>query len=117
MPSRAPRICSLHRVAYLTSCRACDAARWAEQDRRRETSNARGYGEGWPRVRRLALERDDYLCQDCRREGRNNLATEVDHVEPIDKRPDLRLALGNLRSLCHAHHVAKTRRDKQHAAT
>lgn len=35
----------------------------------------------------------------------------VDHVIPLRERPDLRLALANLQSLCWRCHAAKTRED------
>lgn len=109
---RPERICSLHRVLHTTGCPKCQATRWQQQDQRRGSSHARGYDKAWARVAKLALQRDQYLCQDCLALGTYTLATEVDHVLPIDTHPHLRLQLDNLRSLCHPHHVAKTRRDK-----
>lgn len=38
-------------------------------------------------------------------------AVEVDHVVPIRERPDLRLDMSNLQSVCHACHSAKTARE------
>ena len=54
----------------------------------------------WRRLRRLALQRDRYLCQDCLEKGVIRTATEVHHVAPVDERPELALELDNLRSLC-----------------
>ena len=60
----------------------------------------------WRRLRREALERDHYICVDgmtAKLRGeriRPRTATVVHHIEPIEKRPDLRLELSNLVSLC-----------------
>lgn len=64
----------------------------------------------WRRARRQALERDHYICQDClaaKRRGemvRPRTATAVHHIQPVEQRPDLRLELSNLISLCDACH-------------
>ena len=60
----------------------------------------------WRRARKAALERDFYICQDClaaKRRGemiRPRTATVVHHIQPIELRPDLKLDLDNLVSLC-----------------
>ena len=54
------------------------------------------------------------FCEDCLQEGiRNDEDIEVDHVIPIDVRPDLRLEITNLRSRCRRHHRLKTNADQQ----
>ena len=58
----------------------------------------------WARVRRTALERDDYRCQTCGRGGR----MEVDHIRPLHH-GGAWYDLGNLQALCFQCHVAKTR--------
>ena len=69
-------------------------------------------GRPWRRLRDRILERDEYLCQACRREGKLTLATEVDHIEP--------LFLGgtddesNLESICDDH--AKRKNAEEAAA-
>lgn len=60
----------------------------------------------WRQARKTALERDFYICQDClaaKRRGemiRPRTATVVHHILPVEQRPDLRLDLDNLVSLC-----------------
>ena len=54
----------------------------------------------WRRVRRRALIRDKWLCQDCLEKKRIIAATEVHHVVPLEDAPELGLELSNLRSLC-----------------
>lgn len=109
MPERPPRLCSLHKIQHTEGCPKCNVERWEKSDRFRGSANARGYDARWRKVAKLALQRDMYLCP-C-----GALATEVDHVLPIDTHPHLRLSLDNLRSLCHSCHVRKTKRDKSHA--
>ncbi len=78
-----------------------------ERDDRRGSSTARGYGFDWQRLRRRKLQVDP-LCEDCRSRGRATLAEEVDHIQTIANRPDLRLVWDNLQSLCGRCHRAKT---------
>jgi len=54
----------------------------------------------WKRKRREILQRDNYECQKCKREGGYSRATTVHHKKHLDKRPDLALVDENLESLC-----------------
>jgi 5-methylcytosine-specific restriction protein A len=42
----------------------------------------RGYGRPWEIRRARILQRDKYLCQNCRRHGIATKATSVDHIIP-----------------------------------
>lgn len=77
-------------------------------DQRRGTPKERGYDAAWRKVRVDALRRDCFLCQQCLREDRLSNADHVDHIIPIPQRPDLRLILSNLQSLCIECHSRKT---------
>lgn len=78
----------------------------------RGTSRERGYDTAWQKVRDLYIA-EHPLCEDCLEENIVNPEhIEVDHVIPIDVRPDLRLDMTNLRSRCRRHHKRKTDRDK-----
>jgi 5-methylcytosine-specific restriction protein A len=71
--------------------------------------HARGYGTEWTKTRIRILERDNYLCQPCLREGRAHPANEVDHRIPKAKGgtdDD-----SNLQAIAHDCHVAKTTRE------
>ena len=64
----------------------------------------------WRKVRAMKLRRDP-LCQDCEDHG-VVAATQVHHLQPLAKRPDLAFDFRNLRSLCttcHAKREAKER--------
>lgn len=64
----------------------------------------------WRSLRAMALERDHWLCQDClaaKARGemiRPRTATVVHHILSVEARPDLRLEIDNLVSLCDACH-------------
>lgn len=58
----------------------------------------------WKRKRRWILMRDGLACQLCRAAGRIRPAEVVHHVKDAEHYPELRLADGNLLSLCAACH-------------
>ena len=71
----------------------------------------RGYGSAWDKIRPSILQRDLFLCQACKRQGRLTPAKDVDHITPkaqggIDD-PD------NLQSLCRSCHIKKTREENR----
>lgn len=55
----------------------------------------------WYKTRAKVLKRDRYQCVWCRELGKvTTQRLEVDHIEELDKRPDLAYDLSNLRTLC-----------------
>ena len=54
----------------------------------------------WRRVRKLALQRDHYLCQLHISPLCTGVATEVHHIIALEEQPELGLELSNLQSLC-----------------
>lgn len=58
----------------------------------------------WARKRQHILRRDGYMCQVCRRYGKQVEATEVHHIKHLEDAPDLALVDSNLISLCHRCH-------------
>lgn len=58
----------------------------------------------WKHLRGVALRRDHYICQICKRYGKQVQATEVHHVAHVDAAPELAYELSNLISLCHSCH-------------
>ena len=112
MPFKAPRICSCGaRVASGQMC-ACAVKRAAERkaahDTTRPTARARGYDGEWEKLRGGYLARNPT----CTHPGCTAKATDVDHVQSVRDRPDLRLSWSNLRAYCHAHHSSRTARDQ-----
>ncbi|WP_407655000.1 HNH endonuclease [Desulfuromonas thiophila] len=81
-----------------------------EQDRRRGSAAARGYGHRWRKLRAAFLA-EHPLCAECQRRGRVTVATDVDHIEPHKGDKGKFWALGNLQALCHRCHSVKTARE------
>lgn len=115
MPLRASRPCKHGgcRALAATGSRFCSAhanqpAATRPYDKWRGSPASRGYDADWRRVRKLALERDHHLCQDCLAAGRLTPAAEVHHEVPIELDRSRRLDLTNLRCLCKPCHSAIT---------
>lgn len=75
------------------------------------------YGsKDWTQLRLLALERDNYECQQCKREGlvtidsvkspgeKKTIVLNVHHIKEVEDYPELALELDNLETLCVFHH-------------
>lgn len=58
----------------------------------------------WKKCRRLALIRDNYLCQDCLERKQITKADMVHHVIELKDDKTKALDLNNLRSLCNSCH-------------
>src|SRR5690625_4032008 len=77
------------------------------------TSQRRFYrSRGWLEIRAGALKRDNYECQQCKRDGlvtvdskkekgkRKEIVLNVHHIKEIETHPELALELDNLETLC-----------------
>jgi 5-methylcytosine-specific restriction endonuclease McrA len=73
------------------------------------SASKRGYEKRWSVLRKYQLEREPN-CRHCAEHGIIVEATIVDHIISIAKRPELRLDLDNLQSLCYLCHRRKTNR-------
>ncbi|MFS0822163.1 HNH endonuclease [Bacillus sp. 1P02SD] len=70
----------------------------------------------WRKLRKQALRRDNYECQECKRQGlvhvdsekeegkRKSIELNVHHIMEIEDYPELALVLSNLETLCLHHH-------------
>jgi 5-methylcytosine-specific restriction protein A len=131
--SGGPARCPAHHKAYKR-----------EIDSHRGSRVARGYGNGWEYVRVQAFVRDEWKCQQCgwepelvaayREAGMGLPATatileilrirhqakqvhlQADHIQTVRDRPDLRLVLSNVKTLCSSCHSAKTMRESVNGA-
>lgn len=83
--------------------RADDQARNA----RRLTSLEVYRSKRWRKLRREVLAEHPY----CQVDGCHAPATDVDHIERVEDRPDLAYDRSNLMALCHPHHSSKTARE------
>lgn len=79
-------------------------------DERRGSTTERGYGWKWQQLRERILQRDQYRCQACMRNGWLTAATTVDHiVEKADGGSD---DPSNLQSLCKPCHDEKSKAER-----
>ena len=58
----------------------------------------------WRHKRKEILRRDGYLCQHCKRYGKQVQAVTVHHIKHADEYPELAYTNDNLESLCNACH-------------
>lgn len=108
MPLKPWKQCGNPRCPNLTRGPYCDECK-PKQNRKHRSDNFYR-SAAWLRLRRAHL-REHPLCVDCVEDPSIDppaLATEVDHVQSIRDRPDLKLDPSNLASLCKSHHSRKT---------
>jgi 5-methylcytosine-specific restriction enzyme A len=58
----------------------------------------------WRKCRELVLLRDNYLCQECLRNGQVITADMVHHIKSFEDHPELALDSDNLVSICNPCH-------------
>lgn len=58
----------------------------------------------WRAKRKYILSRDGYLCQMCKRYGKNTEAKIVHHIQEVEDAPELKLKNTNLVSVCASCH-------------
>ena len=81
-----------------------------KSDKERGTRQQRGYGEDWQRLRKAKLAANP-LCEEHKKDGVPQSATEVHHTVPFNGINDpLRLDWNNLQSVCAECHRKKTAR-------
>lgn len=54
----------------------------------------------WNKLRKVALDRDNNECQECKRAGRVSKGQNVHHIKEIYYHPELAMELDNLETLC-----------------
>lgn len=110
MPRAIPKLCPLlkHGIYEGRRCPKCAAESRARADQNRPSATARGYDAAWRRVRKDFLAAHPACCAT----GCSQPATEVDHIESVAERPDLRLSWSNLRGFCKPHHSQRTGREQ-----
>lgn len=79
-----------------------------------EERNKFYWSKEWRNMRNYIRKRDNYECQECKRNGRVTTQADsrliVDHIIELEKRPDLRLDPKNLEAKCFACHEIKHER-------
>lgn len=103
---RPPRPCCKCGKATRNRPSYCDSCKPLRVTPTREPT--KDYDRHWRKLRRVALERDDYICQECHKPAGES--AHVDHITPIAAGGE-RLDLDNLQTLCRSCHSVKTRRE------
>jgi 5-methylcytosine-specific restriction protein A len=80
-----------------------------DYDVKRGNSNKRGYDRVWRDFAKAYLARNPE-CKKCLKDHpwRVLPAKHVDHIIPLEQRPDLKFVDSNLQGLCQPHHNRKT---------
>ncbi|WP_394260804.1 HNH endonuclease [Moraxella boevrei] len=86
---------------------------WLKTQRQKGNTTKRGYGNAWRKLRNQIMERDAYLCQICKANGKITQAQAVDHI--INKASGGTDDQSNLQAICHACHKLKTQSESKHA--
>ena len=87
--------------------------RITEQKGRTEASRSGFYvTKAWRKLRARRI-REYPLCESCLKKGWYNAGQVVDHIKPVEQRPDLALVYDNLQTLCYKCHDWKTKQDQQ----
>lgn len=113
MPNAPLRPCPSPQCPNLVRKGYCDTHRKARERERkarpdRQTDIAFFNSREWKALRREALRRDLYTCQECKAPQASGL--HVHHVLSRDERPDLALVLENVTCLCAECHSRLERR-------
>ncbi len=99
--------CEEHEREYLDKVNAAKK-KWKIENNYKRPRNSKVEkfysSKQWQQLREYIKARDNYLCQDCLKEGRITIANQVHHIEPILKAWDKRFDEDNLVSLCNEHH-------------
>lgn len=75
--------------------------------------------KAWQYIRYRVLERDNYECQECKRQGRvftdfhkpdKHKRLDIDHIKSLARYPELALEMQNLETLCVKCHNKKENR-------
>lgn len=116
MARRAPSLNDTTPSRHLAAPSSMQRADTPEQ---READRLR-WSARWRAVRQIVLAREP-MCRACAAEGRERLAVEVDHIEPLvvsvrAGRPLMAFTESNLQPLCEPCHDTKSARERQAGA-
>lgn len=78
-------------------------SRWSDKGWEKRDREAK---LGWAQRRRQAMERDNWLCQPCRKQGFITEAKECDHIVPVSEGGGEEIE--NLQAICLECHAQKT---------
>lgn len=97
--------CDKHTEEYKESIEEAKRERNRLYDKNREKNISDFYhSKQWQKLRLVALQRDNYLCQDCLKEKKIANAEHVHHIDEVKDNWKRRFDIDNLVSLCQPCH-------------
>ena len=100
----------IYEGSYCKKCKGVDDKQYNTNKRNNDLAAVYNR-KAWKLVRMQALVRDDFMCVHCKLSGVDTIASEVDHIIPLEQDITLAYELSNLQSLCKHHHSRKTADD------
>lgn len=86
--------------------------RMAVQIKRERAERSEEYDYAWSKFSKEYREVNPF-CVECLKHGNyNSDHIQVDHIIPLEERPDLKYNFDNLQSICRSCHSSKTWREK-----
>lgn len=104
---RGVDFCGQHKSDAEKHAAAARKAREARRTAFKGSSAKRGYGYRWQKLRNRFIAQHPF-CEQCMKQGRLTIATDIDHIKPHRGDPILLFDEENLQALCHACHSRKT---------
>ncbi|PKE38505.1 HNH endonuclease [Macrococcoides caseolyticum] len=112
MASKSDSVCAYPGCSRTTSDRYCEVhsgiakQKHKEYDRERTDQQEVSFynSKKWKDVRAAVLQRDFYLCQQCKRQGITTFGNIVHHIVELKDDWSLRLDMKNLETVCSACH-------------
>lgn len=108
LTERPLHYCSTHKsmeAAYTQERQRCSRTRYNTRVRNRDDESKERYAfyrsKTWSSIRKIALERDNYLCQYCLALGVSTPDARIgDHITPVEIAPELRTEISNVVATC-----------------
>lgn len=111
MPNLPPRRCTAPRcTAFVVKGSRCKDHEVKHGWQAPSKDKQKAYGHAWRKRRTRVMRRDAYLCQPCKRLGRNTQGTEVDHI--VGRADGGTDDDDNLQTICNTCHKEKTLRER-----
>lgn len=108
LAERPAHYCTTHHsmeAAYIEKRERYSRTRYNKRVRNRDDESKERYAfyrsKVWSSIRKIALERDNYLCQYCLALGMTTPDARIgDHVTPVEIAPELRTEISNVVATC-----------------
>lgn len=121
MATRSQSVCAHPGCSRTTDSRYCDIHsnntkskhKQYEESRTDKEYNTFYQSKKWKDIRQAVLQRDFYMCQECKRNGITTVGNIVHHIVELKDDWDLRLDMNNLETVCSACHNQEHKKTKK----